>query len=318
MTFKGEKFRSLVSSLLVACAATTSGGCISHSYDRSEFASANVLEENQHLVRQGFGLSRFQRLGDFSVSKTTDHMIWISREQGVSCDIYIPSGTHKAPVVVIQHGNESFKEAHSDQAQHLASWGFIVVTTQLPNEGQWIQNGITLAKFTKMIHQWPALLSPRVDKNRIIVVGHSFGGSAAALAAANDAPAMGIILLDPAIVSADVNLQLKHIDAPVALLGADPTVFRSRKRESFFSRIRSNIMEISIRGSTHDDATSPSLTAIKWFGIDPAVTVEHQKTFSAALLVSVISMTQTKGNRLAWNVFQPEVANGVIRDGRIK
>jgi len=318
MTFRRGTFANLFAIAQWAIAALCSIGCASSHTNNMGYSTTDLLHEHQHLVRQGFGLERFERTGLFNVSQVSDHTVWLSRELGVHCDIYLPSGEHKAPVIIIQHGNDSFKEAHSDQAKHLASWGFIVVTTQMPNTGQWVQNGNTFAQLIKLIHQWPSMISPRIDRDRIVVVGHSFGGSAAALAAANDAPAVGLVLLDPAVVSTDVNAQLRHIDTPVALLGADPTVFRSRKRESFFSRIKSNILEVSIRGATHDDATSPSLTALKWFGIDPAVTAEHQKTFSAALLVSVISMTSSKGIRLAWNVFQPEVANGVIRDGRIK
>ena len=55
-----------------------------------------------------------------------------------------------------------------------------------------------------MIHAWPKLLDEKIDHEKIILVGHSFGGSAISIAVGKGAPAAGLILLDPALISKGV------------------------------------------------------------------------------------------------------------------
>jgi hypothetical protein len=45
----------------------------------------------------------------------------------------------------------------------------------LPKRGPWIGNGRTLAKFVDTIHRKPQLVDRRIDADKIILVGHSFG-----------------------------------------------------------------------------------------------------------------------------------------------
>ena len=52
----------------------------------------------------------------------------------------------------------------------------------------------TLTRIVRFIQRSPAAIDPRVDPNRIILVGHSFGASAVAIALAEGAPAAGAIL----------------------------------------------------------------------------------------------------------------------------
>ena len=82
----------------------------------------------------------------------------------------------------------------------------------------------------------------------MILIGHSFGGSAASIAAGSGAPVKGVILLDPALVSDKVVPFLKNINVNVVLLGADTKVFRSKKRSRFYKNINSDMVEISVKG----------------------------------------------------------------------
>ena len=43
------------------------------------------------------------------------------------------------------------------------------------------------------------------------------------------------------------------------LLGADRSIFRSRKRRLFYDEIGGEVGEVSIRGATHDDAQHPNI-----------------------------------------------------------
>src|SRR5207342_632078 len=118
-------------------------------------------------------------------------------------------------LVIILHGFDSSKEDHSYQAMHLASWGMHSLSLQLPNKGPWVSNGKTLAKIVRFIYRWPEIFDDHVDVNKIILVGHSFGGAAVAVALADGAPATGAILLDPAAISRELPGYLSRIKKPV-------------------------------------------------------------------------------------------------------
>src|SRR5205085_8583244 len=115
------------------------------------------------------------------------------------------------------------------------------------------------------------------------LVGHSFGGSAVAVALAEGVPAAGGILLDPAAIGKDLPNYLRRINKPVMLLGADDDVGSTRNRDYFYRFIRSGIAEISIRDAAHEDAQFPSEFSLQNFGIDPHTTEELQVTFVSAL-----------------------------------
>ena len=100
-------------------------------------------------------------------------------------------GAAKAPLVILLHGHDNAKEDHAFQAMHVASWGMHGMTLQLRSHGPWIANGRTLATLVKAIRQAPEIVDSRVDVNRIILVGHSFGATAVAAALGEGAAASG-------------------------------------------------------------------------------------------------------------------------------
>src|SRR5690606_36893860 len=154
------------------------------------------------------------------------------------------------------------------QAERIASWGMHALVLQLPNEGRWICNGATIYKLVEYLRDG-SNINPRIDRSRIILAGHSFGGSAITIAAGMGAPVLGLILLDRAVVHEQVKTYLIKLTLPVMLLGADRTVFRSRKRRYFYQYPRGDVREVSVRGATHDDAQFPSMFALHAYGEDP-------------------------------------------------
>ena len=55
-----------------------------------------------------------------------------------------------------------------------------------------------------LIRRAPEIIDTRIDVNKIILVGHSFGASSVVIALAEGAPAAGGILLDPAVYGNDL------------------------------------------------------------------------------------------------------------------
>lgn len=253
--------------------------------------------EDIHLrlaVIQG-GLDRFSADGPFGWDEKQDVRITTSIEEQREVDIYRTTGTGKAPIIVMSHGNFSGKRAHAAQARRLASWGFHVVVLELPNRDQWLENGRRIYDIVQFMNRWPKFLGENVDASKIILIGHSFGGSAATLAAGEGAPVMGVILLDPAVVHPTVTKMMKSVSVPGVLLGSDPKVFVARGRNSFKKRWGSEFMELTIKGSTHDDAQGPSMFSRYSLGVDP-FTDDKQRTLFTASIVSAAVSLATSGN----------------------
>ena len=236
----------------------------------------------------------------------------------ITTDLYLATPAEKAPLVIILHGQDSSKEAHTFQAMHLASWGLHTLTVQLSKSGPWAGNGRILAGIAGLIHRSPQAIDRRIDASRIILVGHSFGGLAAAIALAEGAPAAGAILLDPAAVGRDVPKFLQQIERPVMLLGADDELYATRNRGSFYRYIRGSIGEVSIRNAAHEDAQYPSEASLQNFGLDPATTEEQQITFVAALTAAAISLSATGAFDYAWKSFGDALETGKLFNARRK
>ncbi len=236
------------------------------------------------------GLERFTTAGPFEWSEKQDLHLTTSVDEQRDIDVYLTKGKGKAPIVIMSHGNFSGKKAHATQARRLASWGFHVIVMELPNRKQWLENGQRLFDLVQFINRWPKFLGPNVDANKIILVGHSFGGSAATLAVGQGAPVTGVILLDPAVVHSSVNKAMESANVPGVLLGSDPNVFVARGRKSFQKKWGSEFMELTIKGATHDDAQGPSMFSHYALGEDPFTDDKQRSLFTASIVSAAVSL----------------------------
>jgi len=277
-----------------------------------------IAELRGYLLSHKADLDLFRLRGPFAVATQENHEVRLSTTERINTDLFLSAPAEKAPLVIFLHGHDSSKEAHAYQAMHLASWGMHCLTLQLPNNGPWVDNGKTLARLVSSIHRLPGVIDSRIDVNRIILVGHSFGGSAVAIALAEGAPAAGGILLDPAAIGRNLPKFLQQINRPVMLLGADDEVSKTRNRDYFYRFIRTGIAEVSIRGAAHEDAQYPSEVALQNFGIDPLTTQELQITFVSALTSAAVSLSSTGTLDYAWTGCGAVFENGKFFNARKK
>ncbi len=249
----------------------------------------------------------FRLRGPFEVDTQKDRGLSLSATERVEADWYLAAPAEKAPLVILLHGHDNTKEDHAYQALHLATWGLHSVTVQLPKQGPWVDNGRTLARIAAAIRRRPDLVDSRIDVNRIILAGHSFGGAAVAVALAEDAPVVGGILLDPAVPGKEFPKFLRRVSKPVMMIGADEYFSPVANRGDFFRHIRKGIAEISITDSYHDDAQF-ALDAPE----DPesTSTEEHQVTFVSALTAAALSLAWTGNLDYAWKSFSDGIAGG--------
>jgi dienelactone hydrolase len=286
--------------------------------DRAILEPATTDELQKQLVRHDPDVDLFRARGPFSYAVAANLELRPSLKERVMSDFYVVDSGERAPLVVFLHGYGTSKEAHSRQAQHVASWGMHALSVQLSKRGPWVANGRTLAQIVRSIQRSPEVLGPRVDTSRIILVGHSFGGASVAIALAEGAPAIGGILLDPAAAIKGLPNFLRKVKQPVLIVGADYEVSWARSREHFFQHIPARVAEFSIRNAGHDDGQYPSETALRNNGIDPGVNEEAQITFTAALTAAALSLASTGSMDYAWQSYTVHFDSGRFIDAKRK
>ena len=309
---------SKITTIAIACLALLSSCARLPSTGVTSLKPATMSELRGYLLSHKADLDQFRLRGPFAVTVQKNYEIRLSETELIDADLYLSAPAEKAPLVIFLHGYDNSKEDHAYQAMHVASWGMHGLALQLPNNGPWVGNGRTLARIVNFIYRRPGIIDSRIDVNRIILVGHSFGGSSVAIALAEGAPAAGSILLDPAGVGKDLPKFLRQVNKPVMLLGADEQVSRTRNRGYFYRYIRSGIAEVSIRDATHEDGQYPAEFPLQLFASDPSTTEELQITFVSALTSAAFSLAYTGKFDYAWTSFSDAIENGKLVNAKRK
>lgn len=273
------------------------------------------LKEKQ--LKSGFSLDAYTNVGPFSYQVYRNFNIPLSPTEILKVDLHWPDHANQAPLVIFVHGNGFNKEVHTEQAMHLASWGFYALTVEVPNRGQWLENGNRLAELVSLVYAYPPLLNENIDIQNLILIGHSFGGSAVTIAASKNSHVKGLILLDPAVVSQSLFMTMKKVSIPVILLGADPKVFQSRKRWQFFRYLGGSVAEVTVKGATHNDAQLPSIHKVNW-GFDFTTHENIQRRFLALITASVFSLTIGRNFSFLQKSFGRWVENGFLTQSKIR
>jgi pimeloyl-ACP methyl ester carboxylesterase len=275
---------------------------------------ADSGELRDYLLAHAADVAQFRPRGPFEVTTRRNHELRLSATQRFDADLYLSAPAGKAPLAILLHGHDNSKDDHAYQAYHLATWGIHGLAVTLPNNGPWVNNGRTLAKIAAFIRRQPETIDPRVDVNRLILVGHSYGGAAVAVALAVGAPAAGGILLDPAGTGRDLPAFLRKVAKPVMVLGADYQISPVRDRGYFYQYIRSGIAEVSIRDAHHQDAEFRLERARRKPGSESAATEALQITFVSALTAAAFSLGETGSFDYAWRSYRGAISSGKFFD----
>jgi dienelactone hydrolase len=280
--------------------------------------AGNPAELQRYLLSRKPDVAPFRLRGPFAVAERRDVEIPLDSSLTVEADLYLCAPARKAPLVIVLHGYGNAKEDHAFQAMHLASWGMHGMALDLPNHGPWIANGRTLAKLADAIRRTPRLVDGRIDADKIILVGHSFGATAVAAALGEGAPALGGVLLDPAGIGRQLPQLLKRITVPVMVIGADEDIWPTRNRGQFYRFIPAAVAEISIRDTVHEDAQYPNERTLRAFQDSPDDTEEAQIAFVSALTASAFGFAATGGLDYAWQSFENSLKKGIFFNARRK
>jgi len=268
-----------------------------------------------HLFDHKPDIEQFRVRGPFEVRVEEDRELQLSADERVEADLYLAGHAEKAPLAIVLHGLDNGKDEHAYQAYHLASWGIHSMSLQLSREGPWSRNGESLARVVELLRRKPGLIDARIDPDRIVLVGHSYGGSSVATALSLGAPAVGGVLLDPAGIGRELPARLRKVRAPLILLNADIDVSETRGRRSFYDYVAKEVAEVSIRGAHHEDAQFPMDASIAIFGSGTPANEDLQITFVSALTAAAMSLGFTGRLDYAWASFGEGMRSGRLIDG---
>ena len=213
----------------------------------------------------------------------------------IDTDLFLSGHAEKAPLVIFMHGYGGSRVTHFDQARHVASWGMHGLTLRLLNDSEWGTNGRTVARLVRFLSRPPGILDGRIDVNKIVLVGYSFGGISVAVALALCAPVAGAVLLDPAAIGPAMPDWLPRINVPVLVIGADQRVAQATNRAYYFRNIRA-VAEVSVTGASHEDAHSSDGAGL--------TREELQTTFTSAITSAAFCLSSTGKLDYAWASFQ--------------
>jgi pimeloyl-ACP methyl ester carboxylesterase len=253
-------------------------------------------------------IDEFKHSGPIPINVETQLTLSLPGGQSLSYDSIAPKvKSASGPLVILIHGNRSYKEAHRYQAEHLASFGFQVFIPQLPTSEVWSTNGIIIKDFVDVLVKKEA-------ENKPILVGHSFGGSAITMAAYLGTSISGLVYIDPAIFNNTVANLLWNTRVPAILIGADPRVYRSKKRWLFRQKYGGSFFELSVKGATHNDGQYPSMFALSHYGLDPRVSEKNQKLISFLITASVFSLIKDQNHGYIKSLADNLISEGVVYD----
>jgi len=223
-------------------------------------------------------------------------------------DLFMASHGERAPLVIFMHGFDGSNETHSDQAMHVATWGLHALTLRLLSDSEWGTNGRIIAKLIRFLVDHPQAMDGRIDANKIVLVGYSFGAISVSVALALEAPAIGAVLLDPAAMGDAMPEWLPRIQVPVLIVGADERLVQTRNREFYFKNMGGRVAEVSVVGATHEDAQSSAAGGL--------TTRQLQTNFVGVVSAAAFSLSSTRKIDEAWASFDSALREGWLFNAR--
>ncbi len=222
--------------------------------------------------------------------------------------IYYPAnGAQLAPPypgIALAHGFSMFglinmALAHAGDAEHLASWGYVVAVPVLPDDMEERVSDIQrVLEYLETQTRIPgSFLYQRVDADRLAVAGHSIGGASALALAARDARVKAVVSMDPVYHQGgpfsgdepalwDPETEGPRVRAPTCILGAPASACNS---DADYLEIypfvgATHKVSLFVSGASHCDFMQPGYQACALFcggSTDPVRTRLAQKYTTA-------------------------------------
>ena len=136
-----------------------------------------------------FLYANYSNSGPYEVVKSIDNFT-LTSGQTIECTFYTPAEINHIIQVTLVHATSRNMDSYDELAEHYASWGFGVITMNLPHSSIFDNDPLQDAIYLREVSDNFS------DGRAIIYVGHSSGAMRAIVAATEDTNAIAILGLD--------------------------------------------------------------------------------------------------------------------------
>lgn len=180
----------------------------------------------------------------------------------VPATIYTPTGAAGArPLVVVSPGFQMARTQYASYAEHLATWGYVVVLCDYADTGFFADHQ-GLADDVSSVIDW-AIAHEDVDATKIATAGHSLGGDISTLAAADDPRIAAVVGWDPVDASnpSVVPEKMASFHAALAVVGETtdgsgggmPCAPTADNFQQFYAAAPAPALQLTVDGADHMD-----------------------------------------------------------------
>ena len=176
----------------------------------------------------------------------------------VDVDIYVSEHAVPEGVAILAHGFARSRMRHRELARALAAEGFIAVVPDLPDLVSAGKNADAIVALARNLEAGEAGV-PAVPRERLVLVGTSFGGLVTAIAATRLPGLAGWVGLDPVDRGRTALDAVSKLDAPAIVLLAEPSLCNLHGGGGKIARAAPVLLRsIVVQGASHCDFEGPT------------------------------------------------------------
>jgi dienelactone hydrolase len=180
--------------------------------------------------------------------------------QSVSVDVYRPSEAAPRGIAILVHGFTASRAHHRYLGEGLAASGFVAIVPDLPDFIDASRDAAAIVSLVHMIESGEAGVGvPATTRDRLVLVGTSFGGLVTVLAAA-DLPGLGgWVGLDPVDSMPSAVSEASKLTAPAVVLLGKPSLCNLYGSGSSIARAVPGLLRSTVvQEASHCDFEGPT------------------------------------------------------------
>ena len=262
--------------------------------------------------------------GAYSVMQATASIPGAAQGRTLAATIYVPtSAPTPRPLVIVSPGFQMPRTQSASYANHLATWGFVVVATDYAESGFFLDHAKIAADVPAVIDWALAQSSLAIDGGKIATAGHSLGGKISVFAATRDARIKAVVGWDP-VDSSNPSVapeKMNGLTAAIAVVGETtngsgggmPCAPAADNYVAFYTAAPSPALAITAAGADHMDwVDDPSCTVCGFCSpgtADPAIVRKVTRRLDVAWLRRRLLADSAMDG---WLTAPPEAGNGGV------
>lgn len=262
--------------------------------------------------------------GEHAVTTTSATIPGAAQGRTLAATVFAPGGgLTPRPLVIVSPGFQMQRTQYTSYAQHLASWGFVVVLTDYAESGFFIDHARIAADVPAVIDWALAQSALAIDATRIASAGHSLGGKISVFAATLDPRLRAVVGWDP-VDSNNPSVapeKMTTLGAAVAVVGETtngsgggmPCAPSADNFASFYAAAKSPALAITVTGADHMDwVDDPSCSLCGFCSpgtANPAIARTVTRRLNVAWLRRHLLADTTMDS---WLTAPPELASGAV------